>query len=105
MAQPKSSYIVKWAIAPLLLLVMLLLVVASLIILNLPWQYEHYFKMKDAKDVASNVNTFYMREGRLPNDKDIEEMQSLGFELRVGYVPEFNRLTEKDYQLSYYIRF
>lgn len=55
--------------------------------------------------IADRIEEFQKRYGHLPNPDHVEEMQALGFELQVGWHPDFVPLNETEYELWLYYGF
>jgi len=70
----------------------------------LPWQVEHWLDIKAAHAIIANVEQFRSAHGRLPDYNNPDELIALGFELRVGYHPDY-RPTGSEFEIEYYYGF
>jgi len=64
-----------------------------------------YHEQTKRKRLIENIETLKKQQGRLPDLNNTEEMLALGFELRVGWYPEFKPLNATDYELWLYTGF
>ena len=62
------------------------------------WNRSH---ARRAAPIIEAVESYRARTGRLPSPDDVALMTSLGFELNVGYIPEFEALDQQNYRLIY----
>ena len=82
-----------------------LLVGWLLVFPHLPWTVAYWSEIRQGNQLASKIESFRERHARLPNPEKTEELLSLGFELRVGYHPEYRLMGSNAYELEYYIGF
>ena len=66
--------------------------------LGLRWRADRQTRTH-IEALASRIERFIAAHQRLPNPENHEEMLALGFELRVGWVPELVALNDQTYQL------
>jgi hypothetical protein len=71
----------------------------------LPWTLAYWSEIKQGDQLVSKIESFRGRHARLPNPEKTEELLPLGFELRIGYHPEYRLTGSKAYELEYYIGF
>ncbi len=71
---------------------------------GLSW-IERYRKKSRAEEIANRIELFKRQHQRLPNAENREEMHALGFELRIGWNPDFIPLNQTDYELWLYSGF
>jgi hypothetical protein len=83
---------------------LIFVVVVAGILYSLSW-IETYHERTHVERIASRIEHFREQYGHLPNPNHIEEMQALGFELRVGWHPDFVPLNETEYDLWFYYGF
>jgi hypothetical protein len=53
-----------------------------------------------ARPVISAIEAYRQREGRLPEPSDTALLQSLGFEVRVGLHPDYQKIGSEDYVVT-----
>lgn len=57
-------------------------------------------KRMNANRIISKVEEYRLREGRLPDPENHSLMLSLGFELRVGWHPDYETLDATNYRIT-----
>jgi hypothetical protein len=82
-----------------------LIVVWSALLPFLPWKVVYWGEMRQGDALVSNIESFRKKNARLPNPEKTEELVSLGFEVRVGYYPEYRLAGGGEYEIEYYIGF
>lgn len=78
-----------------------LLAGCSIVVLGvavIAWNRSH---ARRAAPIIEAVENYRACTGRLPSPDDVTLMTSLGFELNVGYIPEFEALDQHNYRLIY----
>ena len=71
----------------------------------LPWKVAYWSEMNQGDRIVSKIESFREQYARLPNPEKTEELLALGFELQVGYRPEYRIVGSNAYEIEYYIGF
>lgn len=79
-------------------------VVFVVLLRSLAW-LETTREQSRVEEIANHIERFKNQYGRLPDTENREEMLSLGFELHVGWQPDFVVLNDSDYELWLYYGF
>ena len=74
------------------------------LVVYLPWQILYWPEIRAADAIIANVEQFRREHGRLPDENKPDEVTALGFELRVGYYPDY-RPSGDEYEVVYYFGF
>ena len=62
-------------------------------------------KWTNAERIISNIEKYRQREGRLPDPANHSLMQELGFELGVGWLPDYEPLDAANYRITILVGF
>ena len=79
----------------------ILLVVSVGGVYGVSWLQRHR-ENSYVEALANRIDVFKKTYGRLPDASNKEEMQNLGFELRVGWYPDFVSFKDMEYELWLY---
>jgi hypothetical protein len=103
---PKKFKTVIWAV-PLAAATLILLWIVFVIVAlpYLPWRFVYSSEIHRGNKIISKIEDFRNQYHRLPNLEKTEEMTPLGFELLIGYRPEFRPFGDDAYEIEYYIGF
>ena len=55
----------------------------------LPWDVLYRGEITKGNELVARIESFKARHGRLPDSANVTEVLNLGFELRVGYHPDY----------------
>jgi hypothetical protein len=67
----------------------------------LPWKMVYWKELRNGDRIISNIGKFKEKNNRLPRPEMTDEVLSLGFELRVGYYPDYKITKPGEYELEY----
>ncbi len=81
------------------------IIVASVVVIVLVGVIAKYQERAAVEQLGTRIDQFREQHGRLPNPENHEEMRAWGFELRVGWHPDFVALNTTDYELWLYYGF
>jgi hypothetical protein len=86
----------------LTLAVLIFLVLAwALSPLYLPWKVLYWGELRSGDRIILNIENFRAKYNRLPQPEKTDEVLPLGFELRVGYYPDYKLIKPGEYELEY----
>jgi hypothetical protein len=71
----------------------------------LPWKLVYSSEISQGNEIVAKIEDFRRQYHRLPDSDRPEQLTALGFELGIGYKPEYRPLGPDAYEIEYYIGF